>query len=112
LELKIRKSNEIYIIDVNGDMDLYNSYKLKELVTKMVRKEIQKFVINLQNVEYIDSSGIGALIYIYSTTKKFDIKFLISNVHGSVKKIIELTKLMSYFPIVSKVSDAVKKLEV
>jgi len=112
LELKIRKSNEIYIIDVNGDMDLYNSYKLKELVTKMVNKKVQKFVVNLQNVEYIDSSGIGSLIYIYSTTKKLDIKFLIANVHGSVKKVIELTKLMNYFPIVSKVGDAVKMLEV
>lgn len=31
MELKIRKNGEIYIIDVNGEMDLYNSYKLKEL---------------------------------------------------------------------------------
>lgn len=110
LELKIRKINEIYVIDVSGDMDLYNSYKLKELVTKMVNKKIQNFVVNLQSVEYIDSSGIGALIYIYSTVKKLGINFLIANVHGSVKKVIELTKLMSYFPIVSKVGDAVKQL--
>ena len=110
LELKIRKINEVYIIDVNGDMDLYNSYKLKELVTKMVNKKIQNFVVNLQNVEYIDSSGIGALIFIYSTMKKLGINFLIANVHGPVKKVIELTKLMSYFPIVSKVGDAVKQL--
>jgi len=112
LELKIRKSDEIYIIDVNGDMDLYNSYKVKELVAKMVDKKVQKIVINLQDGEYIDSSGIGALIYIYSSTKKLGIKFLIANVHGSVKKVIELTKLMSYLPIVTTVEDAVKKLKV
>jgi len=110
LELKIRKNNEIYVIDVSGELDLYNSHKLKELVMKMVNKKIHKFVINLQNVEYIDSSGIGALIYIYSTAKKLDIEFLISNIHGSVKKVIELTKLMNYFPIVNKVGDAVKRL--
>lgn len=111
MELKIRRSNEIYIIDINGEMDLYNSYKLKDLVMKMVNKKIQKFVINLQGVEYIDSSGVGVLIYIYSIVKKLNIKFLISNVHGSVKKVIELTKLMNYFPIVSKVSNAIKQLE-
>jgi len=111
LELKIRKSGEIYVIDVNGELDLYNSYKLKELVNKMVGKKIQRFVINLQDVEYIDSSGIGALIYIHSTAKRLGIGFFISNVHGSVKKVIELTKLMNYFPIVSKVSNAVKQLE-
>ena len=34
MELKIRKNGDVYIIDVNGEMDLYNSYKLKELVIK------------------------------------------------------------------------------
>ena len=40
MELKIRKNGEIYIIDVNGEMDLYNSYKLKELVMKMLEKSV------------------------------------------------------------------------
>ena len=111
MELKIRKNNDVYIIDVNGEMDLYNSYKLKDLVMKMVNKKIQKIVINLENVGYIDSSGIGALIFIYSAIQKRNAKFLIANVHGSVKKVIELTKLMSYLPIIDKVGNAVKQLE-
>ncbi len=109
LELKVRKSADIYIIDVNGEMDLYNSYKLKELVMKMLEKKIQKFVINMENVEYIDSSGIGALIYICSTIKKLGLKLFIANVRGSVKKVIELTKLMGYFPIAGSVVEAVKQ---
>ena len=68
MELKIRKSGAIYIIDVNGEMDLYNSYKLKELILKMIDKNIEKYIINLEKVDYIDSSGIGALIYICSDT--------------------------------------------
>ncbi len=109
MELKVRKSADIYIIDVNGEMDLYNSYKLKELVMKMLEKKIQKFVINMENVEYIDSSGIGALIYICSTIKKLGLKLFIANVRGSVKKVIELTKLMGYFPIAGSVVEAVKQ---
>ena len=91
MELKIRKTGEIYIIDVNGEMDLYNSYKLKELVMKMIEKNVKLFVINLEQVDYIDSSGIGALIYICSTIKKMNLKLAISNIHGSVKKVTELT---------------------
>ena len=106
MELKIRKNGEIYIIDVNGEMDLYNSYKLKELVMKMLEKNVKNFIINLEQVDYIDSSGIGALIYICSTMKKMNLKFAISNVHGSVKKVIELTKLMGYFPIAHSVEEA------
>ena len=94
MELKIRKNGDVYIIDVTGEMDLYNSYKLKELVMKMLEKNVKNFVINLEQVDYIDSSGIGALIYICSTIKKMNLNLAIANIHGSVKKVIELTKLM------------------
>ena len=110
MELKIRKNGEIYIIDVNGEMDLYNSYKLKELVMKMLQKNVKNFIINLAQVDYIDSSGIGALIFICSTIKKMNLKLAISNVHGSVKKVIELTKLMKYFPLAATVEEALATL--
>ena len=106
MELKIRKNGDAYIIDVNGEMDLYNSYKLKELVMKMIEKNVKLFIINLDQVGYIDSSGIGALIYICSTIKKSNLRLAIANVHGSVKKVIELTKLMGYFPISNSIEEA------
>jgi anti-sigma B factor antagonist len=111
MELKIRKNDEIYIIDVLGEMDLYNSYKLKELMMKMLEKKIERFIINLEDVEYIDSSGIGALIYITSTIKKMNLKLAITNVRGSVKKVIELTKLTGFFPILPSLEEAVKSME-
>ncbi len=111
MELKIRKSANNYIIDVIGEMDLYNSYKLKELVMKMLEKKVERFIINLENVDYIDSSGIGALIYICSTIKKMNLKLIITNIHGSVKKVIELTKLMGYFPITNSIEEAILQME-
>jgi len=111
MELKVRKFSSTYIIDVNGEMDLYNSYKLKELVLKMIEKKINLFIINLENVDYIDSSGIGALIFICSHIKKLNMKLQISNIHGSVKKVIELTKLMGYFPISNSIEEAISKIE-
>jgi anti-sigma B factor antagonist len=110
MELKIRKNGDIYIIDVLGEMDLYNSYKIKELLMKMIEKKIEKFIINMEDVEYIDSSGIGALIYITSTIKKMNLTLSITNVHGSVKKVIELTKLSSFFPILPSLEEAIKSM--
>jgi anti-sigma B factor antagonist len=110
MELKIRKSEEIYVIDVQGELDLYNAYKLKELLTKMLENKIERFVINLDEVEYIDSSGIGVLIYISSTVKKSNLKLAITNIHGSVQKVMELTKLTDYFPITATLDEAMKKV--
>jgi anti-sigma B factor antagonist len=73
---------------------------------KMLDKSVKSFIINLEQVDFIDSSGIGALIYICSTIKKMNLKLAISNIHGSVKKVIELTKLMGYFPIANSVEEA------
>ena len=72
----------------------------------MLEKNVKSFIINLEQVDYIDSSGIGALIYICSTLKKMNLKLAISNVHGSVKKVIELTKLTGYFPIANSLEEA------
>ncbi|MDR1507829.1 MAG: anti-sigma factor antagonist [Treponema sp.] len=111
MELKIRKNGRIYIIDISGEMDLYNSYKIKELLLKMIEKKIELFIINLNDVEYIDSSGIGALIYITSTIRKMNLCLAITNVRGSVKKVIELTKLTSFFPITASLDDAIEQVE-
>ena len=110
MELKIRKNQEVYIVDITGEMDLYNSYKLKELIAKMLERQIKCIVLNLEEVEYIDSSGIGALIYISSTVKKQNVRLFITNIHGSVKKVIELTKLMGFFPITNSLEEALQKL--
>ena len=110
MELKIRRGGDVYIIDVNGEMDLYNSYKLKELVMRMLEKKVLSFIINLEDVDYIDSSGIGALIYICSTIRKKNLDFMIANIHGSVKKVIELTKLTGYFPIARSVPAAIRAI--
>lgn len=111
MELKIRKSAEIYIIDVFGEMDLYNSYKLKELVNKMIEKNVKKIIINLDKTEYMDSSGIGALIYIFSTTKKQNVGCCISGVKGTVRKVIELTKLTDFFVMSQDVNEAIQLLK-
>lgn len=110
MELKIRKSKDVYIVDISGEMDLYNSHKLKELIAKMLERQVRRVVLNLEDVGYIDSSGIGALIYICSTVKKNNTKLYITNVHGSVKKVIELTKLMGFFPITNSLEEALQKM--
>ncbi len=110
MELKIRKHNETYIIDIQGELDLYHSFKLKELVSKMLEKKITRFIINMEEVEYIDSSGIGALIYVVSTVKKQNHQIVICNIHGSVLKVIELTKLVGYFPMANSIDESIQMI--
>jgi anti-sigma B factor antagonist len=111
MEIKLKKYSSTYIIEVIGDMDLYSAFELKNVVAKMMAKNIRRYIVDLAKVDYIDSSGIGVLIHIYSSIKKSNSLLKISNVHGSVEKVIKLTKLTQYFPIVGSVKEALLQIE-
>jgi len=111
MELKIRKRSNNYIIDIRGEMDLYNAFKLKEMVNRMLEKKAERFIINLESVESIDSSGIGALLSICSTIRKMELKLIITNIHGSLNKVIELTNLLGSFPVTDSVDEAIQLMD-
>jgi anti-sigma B factor antagonist len=108
--IRIRTDKIIYIIDIDGSLDLYESNRLKELVMKMIEKKVERFILNVREVSDVDSSGIGALIYISSTIKKMNLRLAIANVRGQIKQIIEKTKLTTYFPIHENMEDAIQAL--
>ncbi|MDR1318598.1 MAG: anti-sigma factor antagonist [Treponema sp.] len=110
MEIKIRTNQLIYILDLKGDMYLADSNLLKELVMKMIEKKVERIILNVDKINSIDSSGIGALIYISSTVKKLNLSFAIANVRGSVKQVIEKIKLASYFPICADLQSAITEL--
>ncbi len=111
MEIKLKKYSSTYIVEVIGDMDLYNSFQLRDIVTKMSSRNIKNYIINFEKVNYIDSSGIGVLIQVYSTIKKMPGKLLFCGIHGSVKKVIELTKLAGYFPIEKNLRTSLVKMQ-
>ena len=111
MKIEFRKYKGVYIVDVEGDMDLYTARELKDVVTKLIDRGVGKIVINLEGVDYMDSSGVGALIHIYTSTKRNSLDLRIVNLHGSVAKVIKLTKLMEYFPIAEDVNTALRQLE-
>lgn len=111
MEIKLRRFEETYIVDVFGDMDMYNASGVKDIFNKMVEKQIGRIVINLEHVEYIDSSGVGVLISIYASVRQKNILFYLSNVHGTVNKVLTLTKLDGFFPSAQSVDEAVMKIK-
>ena len=99
MEINRRENNNIILLDINGEIDLYNAPEIKDVIAKLIDEKRYQIVINLEKVSYIDSSGIGALISSLSNLKKYQGGLKIINVAGSVRKVFELTKLTSFFEI-------------
>ncbi len=62
MEITRRESGNIVILDINGEIDLYNAPEIKDVIAKLIEEQKYYTIINLEKVSYIDSSGIGALI--------------------------------------------------
>lgn len=99
----------VTVIRVAGDMDLYNSSRLKDLIVSLWNKGERRIVLNLAELSYIDSSGIGVLLYIYTSGQKRNATVWYAGVNGSVLKVITLTKLLGFLPMTETVEEAIER---
>jgi anti-sigma B factor antagonist len=110
MEITIRKFEENHVIDVAGEVDMYNASRLKEVVNTLMERRIGIFILNLKKVTYIDSSGIGALLSINATLVQAGLAFRIVNIARSVMRVIELTKLVGFLPIEATELEAIESI--
>lgn len=98
------------IIAVVGEIDLYNAYRLKDAVSAVQKEKICAFIVDLKEVTYIDSSGIGALLWIHSQLAKKGLRFSIVRVPPAVMKVMKLTRLIGFLPIEKTQAEAPQKI--
>ena len=107
MKIDQRESGSVSILDIEGEIDLYNAPEIKNIIQSLIDQKKYNVIINLGKVSYIDSSGIGALISSLSNLKKYQGGMKIVNVLASVKKVFELTKLISFFEIYDSEDEAI-----
>lgn len=112
MEIETSKIDEgLQLITMSGEMDLYNAKDLKDAVNAIMAESPVGIVVDLAELEYIDSSGISALLYTFTQTKARSIGLCFINIRGSVRKVIELTSLSGFFPIAASKDEAVTRLK-
>jgi anti-sigma B factor antagonist len=110
MDITIRKYESNYVIDVAGEVDMYNAHRVKDVVRGMLEKQVCVFILNLKRVTYIDSSGIGALLAVNALLAQEGMAFRIVNVSRSVMRVIELTKLTGFLPIEATEIEAIDSI--
>ncbi|MDY6967801.1 MAG: STAS domain-containing protein [Spirochaetota bacterium] len=108
MDITKRTKGNIVILNIIGEIDLYNAPEIKDIINKLIEEQNYYVIIDLAKVSYIDSSGIGALISSLSNLKKYQGGLKIINVFASVKKVFELTKLTSFFDIFDSEDEAIE----
>lgn len=90
-------TNEQIIMTINGSVYVEEAALIREQLVDYLDKGYKYFVINMGNVDYIDSSGLGVLVGIQKRAIKNGGSVRIKDIKGLVKELFELTRLIKVF---------------
>lgn len=100
LKANTRQVDGVTIVDLNGRITLgEGSTKLRESVRDLVSKGKNKILLNLGDVTYIDSSGIGELVSAYTTVRNQGGELKLLKLTKKVHDLLQITKLYTVFDI-------------
>lgn len=99
MEIVQREVNSIPVIDIIGEVDLYNTKEIKDLIDQMIKEGKYQMVLNLASVPFMDSSGIGTLVTGMYRLKKYHGNLKIVNIMGSVAKVFKMTGMDDHLEI-------------
>ncbi len=112
MDLNVKEiGKDINIVSVAGELDMYHSNELKTYIDSTEGSRVENYIFDCDDLTYIDSSGVSTLIYAYSTLRKRRVGIWFVNIHGSVERVIELTKLTGFLPIAESVDDVVEDVK-
>jgi anti-sigma B factor antagonist len=100
VKLNTRQVGDVNVIDVAGRITLgEGSSALRDMIREMVGKNQKKILLNLGDVSYIDSSGIGELVSGFTTVTNQGGQLKLLNLNKRVKDLLQITKLLTVFDV-------------
>ena len=100
VKLTTRQVGDVTVVDVAGRITLgEGSSALRDTLRDMVSKNQKKILLNLGDVSYIDSSGIGELVSGFTTVTNSGGNLKLLNLNKRVKDLLQITKLYTVFDV-------------
>ena len=107
-----RQVDGVTIVDLSGRITLgEGSTMLRDIVRDMIAKGNKKILLNLGDVTYIDSSGIGELVSAFTTVRNGGGELKLLNLTKKVHDLLQITKLYTVFDIKDDETNAIKSFK-
>ncbi len=109
MELKTKKTNNVVVVYLAGRLDVHLSADVEKEINKVINEEPScHLLLNLQDVEYMSSSGLRIFVSTMRILKESKRRLALCNMNAAVKKIFEVVELMDMFDIYDSEADALK----
>ncbi|WP_416148592.1 STAS domain-containing protein [Salipaludibacillus sp. HK11] len=93
LEINVTETETGNIAYLSGEVDVYTASKLKDTLTPLAEKTNTELVVNLTEINYIDSTGLGIFIGVLKSTEKSESTLKLTGLNDRVKRLFEITGL-------------------
>jgi anti-sigma B factor antagonist len=104
-----RKVGDVTILDVEGKILLgEGDVQLKRKIDELIERKETKLLLNLANVPYMDSGGLGEIVRSYTTVKRANGELKLLNATKRISDLLTITKLITVFEIFEDEGEAVK----
>jgi anti-sigma B factor antagonist len=104
-----RVVGEIVVVDFSGKITLGEaSSLLRTTIQGLVSRGHRKLLLNLEDVDYIDSSGIGELVSAYTTVRNASGELKLLNLTKRVHDLLQITRLFTVFDVQSDEDKALR----
>ena len=112
MNLSTRVVGGIVIVDIIGQLRLGEGTNVvRDLVRDLMGKNYKNILLNLADVRYIDSAGIGELVSCYTSVRNQGGQFKLMNLSKNVHNLLQITKLYTVFDIAEGESKAIQSFQ-
>jgi len=100
MKIEVRTIGDIQILDCSGKITLgEGTMAVRNAVRDILKSNGRKILLNLADVNYIDSSGIGELVSTYTTVTNSGGKLKLLNLTKKIQELLAITKLLTVFQV-------------
>jgi anti-sigma B factor antagonist len=98
MKFSSRQEGDVMVFDLKGGLEGGpDTYAIKDVVTEMIEDGRRNFLLNLDNVDFINSTGIGIVAGVYAGISKAGGQLKICNANEKVSRVMMITKLLEVF---------------
>jgi len=109
MQTKSRQIGDATVIDISGRITVgEGNIALREIIRDLADKGTKRIVLNLGEVNYVDSSGIGELVKTHTTIRNKGGELKLANLNQRVHDLLQMTRLSTVFDIQKDVTSAVQ----
>lgn len=109
MQIDERTIGDVLVLDVNGRITLGEGDEiLKDKVNSLLNQGKKKIVLNLAEVPYVDSAGLGAIVRTYTTVSRQGGNLKLLSLTKRITDLLAITKLLTVFETYESENDAVQ----